>query len=375
VTVTVSQAAGPTAVDDDDTVAEDEVLLTYVLDNDSGDGMVLDSVSDGAHGTASIGVDGYSIEYVPEQDFNGTDVLTYLVCDKNGNCSTATLTITVTPVNDPPEAGTDAATADEDSPVTIDVLGNDHDLDGDTLSVSSVEDPPHGTATIEADGSITYVPDANYSGDDSFTYVLSDGQGGTVMGTVVVVVNPINDPPIAVDDSGTSVGEPVDVDVLLNDDGGEPDAVLEVSAAGHGTHGKVVVNSGQNVTYTPDGGFSGNDTFTYTTCQTPDAVSCDDAVVTIVVTRPVVDPTRNAHPDRPDPITTVPVTIPQRKAMQDPAELFPEPARSSGLPFTGSSVAALVLAGLVLVFAGVFLSIRRKSDDKTSERHSRKQGN
>jgi hypothetical protein len=103
-------------------------------------------------------------------------------------------------VNDPPNAVADTASVVEDSTSnTIDVLANDNDIDGDSLSVTNVTQPSHGTVTYTSDY-VFYTPDANYNGADQFTYTISDGNGGTDSANVYVTVTPVNDPPNAVDD-------------------------------------------------------------------------------------------------------------------------------------------------------------------------------
>lgn len=102
------------------------------------------------------------------------------------------------PPNQPPTATDDAATTSEDVPVTINVLANDNDPDGDPLTPHIEAIPLNGTASINGDGSITYTPNSNYSGSDSFTYSVSDGRGGTSgAATVRITVTPVNDPPTA----------------------------------------------------------------------------------------------------------------------------------------------------------------------------------
>src|SRR5665213_2794585 len=101
-------------------------------------------------------------------------------------------------VDNPPVANPASMTVAENAASTaINVLANDTDVDsGDTLTVSSVTDPPHGTATVDPFGAgVHYTPTTNYSGPDSFTYALSDGHGGTDTGTVTVTVSPVNQPP------------------------------------------------------------------------------------------------------------------------------------------------------------------------------------
>ena len=86
----------------------------------------------------------------------------------------------------------DAATTPEDTTATISVLANDTDVDGDTLSVTAVGAPLHGSTTINPDGTVAYTPASNYNGADAFTYTISDGHGGTATGTVSVTVTPVN---------------------------------------------------------------------------------------------------------------------------------------------------------------------------------------
>src|SRR5439155_1920671 len=126
------------------------------------------------------------------------------ISDGHGGTATATVAVTVAPVNDAPAARDDSATTDEDTAVVINVLANDSDVDGDSLAVSAVTQGSHGAAAINADGTVTYAPAANYNGPDSFTYTISDGHGGTATATVAVTVAPVNDAPAARDDSATT---------------------------------------------------------------------------------------------------------------------------------------------------------------------------
>ena len=157
--------------------------------------------------------------------------------DAFGAEARARVVVTVTDVNDAPEAVDDEAETPEDETVTVDVLANDTDADGDRLRVETVSAAAHGTAAV-AGGAVTYAPEANYHGADRFTYVVSDGRGGTATATVDVTVLPVNDAPEAVDDEAeTPEDETVTVDVLANDTDADGDRlrVETVSAAAHGT--------------------------------------------------------------------------------------------------------------------------------------------
>jgi len=165
------------------------------------------------------------------------------------------------PANSAPVATDDAATAAEDGQVTVDVLANDTDADGDALAVATVGSPAHGAAVIDASGSVVYTPAPNFWGSDSFTYEVTDGST-TATATVSVEVTAVNDAPVAVDDSAsTDESTQVTVPVLDNDSDVDGDA-LAVTAVGPASHGTTAVYAG-SVTYTPASGFAGADSFTY----------------------------------------------------------------------------------------------------------------
>ena len=166
-------------------------------------------------------------------------------------------------------AANDAYTTDEDTPRTVaapGVLGNDSDVDGVSLTAVLVTGPAHGTLTLNADGSFTYTPAANYNGPDSFTYQASDGLAQSTVATVSVTINPVNDAPVAVNDTYTTTQDtPLTVPapgVLGNDtdvDGGTLTAALVTGPA----NGTLTLNADGSFTYTPAAGFSGTDSFTY----------------------------------------------------------------------------------------------------------------
>jgi hypothetical protein len=176
-----------------------------------------------------------------------------------------------------PEADDDSATTEEDTVVTVDVLGNDSDVDGDTLSVDSVTQGAHGSV-VNNGADVTYTPNVDYCGGDSFDYVVTDGVL-TDMATVVVSVTCVNDAPEAEGDTVTmAVDEAITIDVLANDGDVDGDS-LSVDSVVQGSHGSVV-NNGMDVTYTPDVGYSGADSFTYVVT---DGVLTDMATVSVIV--------------------------------------------------------------------------------------------
>ena len=285
----------PVALDDSATTEEDETASVAVLANDrdaDGDVLALAGVADPAHGSASIS--GTTVVYSPDVDFVGTDTVVYTVGDGRGGEDSATLTVTVVAVNDDPDPEDDAVTLAEDSPATFDVVANDEDVDGDTLVVSSVDEPEHGTASVAPDGrSVIYAPDADWNGTDTFSYTVTDGQQGTEDAEVTASVTPVNDPPRAQPDAVTvAQGANAIVDVVANDVPGPADEagqtlrVVGIASPAHGT--AVLVGSGADagkIRYTPGPGYTGPDSFTY---DISDGESIATGSVTVTVTAPVL---------------------------------------------------------------------------------------
>ncbi len=181
----------PTATDDTTMLDEDGTVTIAVLANDSvsdaGQSLTVSAVSDPAKGSATINPNG-TITYTPDANANGQDSFTYTVIDATGDIDIATVSVTIAPVNDAPDAVNDSAKVVRSGTATIAVRANDLDADGDTLSITNVGTALHGTAVANANGTITYTPTVNYVGTDSFTYTVSDGKGGTDTATVNITV-------------------------------------------------------------------------------------------------------------------------------------------------------------------------------------------
>ena len=278
----------PQTTDDNVQLDEDGTLVISVLDNDTDpDGSLdpnsLSVVIQPLHGTATVvtGTIGVTptIVYSPVLDYSGNDTFTYRICDFEMACSTAIVTITVRDVNDSPVAGDDNVITNEDTPANILVLANDTDVDNDPLSISMVGMPASGTASVQIDSSITYAPNPNFYGRDSFTYVVSDGIL-TDTGTVSVTVLPVNDAPVAVDDLVfTAEDSPEDIPVRLNDFDVDGD-LLTVVVVGQPDNGGTTTTNGSSVRYTPFINFNGTEVFTYTIS---DGQASDTAIVTVTV--------------------------------------------------------------------------------------------
>ena len=185
--------------------------------------------------------------------------------------------------NTPPVAVDDAVATQRDQPITINVLANDSDADGDPLTVSAIGAPLHGAATTDGQ-TITYTPNPNFVGVESFTYTILDGRGGAATAIVTVTVSGppgSNRAPTAGNDSATTgLNAPVTIDVLAND--GDPDGdPLTITIATPPSNGTAVVENGK-VVYTPNPGFSGADSFTYTVADGKGGAAT--ATVTVTVT-------------------------------------------------------------------------------------------
>ncbi len=279
----------PTAVDDTYSVNEDNPLAGSVAGNDSDpdlDPMTFNLLAGPSDGTLTWNSDG-TFTYTPSGDFHGTDSFTYQIVDADGDVSTAVATIIVAPVNDAPIANADFETTNEDNPVTIDVLSNDNDPDGDPLTVNVFSPPANGSVNVNPDGSIEYTPNADFNGTDTFEYEICDSDGVCATATVSIVVVPVNDGPVALDDSFmTSEDIPVLGSVATNDMDPEGDA-LTFSLLTPPSSGSLTFHSDGTFVFVPDSNYNGTLSFDYEVIDS--SGESDTATVTIQV-NPVNDP-------------------------------------------------------------------------------------
>ncbi|MGI4721312.1 MAG: tandem-95 repeat protein [Janthinobacterium lividum] len=231
----------------------DKDAVTYALAQDGAP----------AHGSIDIDEDG-SYTYTPGKDFHGEDSFRYTVSDGKGGSNTYTMTVTVNPLNDAPTAADGSLATDEDQ-AKQGKLPDARDADGDEVryALASEGAPAHGSVEIGEDGSYTYRPGANFYGEDSFRYTVSDGKGGSNTYTMSVTVAPVNDAPTA---SGADIAVKEDTPftgVLPPATDVEGDAVT-YAKAGEPAHGTLELDERGNYTYTPDADYSGADSFSFT---------------------------------------------------------------------------------------------------------------
>ena len=247
-------------------MAANDVTATFVntavtitvLANDSdpdGSSLTVASASVSAHGASVVNANG-TITYTPANGYLGADsftytsiyTYTYTITDGAGGTATATASITVGNRN--PVAANDTANTVLNTAVIVSVLTNDIDPDAQFISVSSVSLPTHGTAVINANGTVTYTPTTGYLGADTFIYTIGDGAGGTAAATVNVAVTAPS-AAIVADTVATTVNAPITIAVLTNDAlpaGVTPTVIILVQS----TRGTTTVNANGTVIYTPN---------------------------------------------------------------------------------------------------------------------------
>jgi large repetitive protein len=300
VTITVGQAGGnipPIANDDElSTPANTPLIITRddLLGNDDdpdGDPAMLTVflIDQPTHGTLGLDYNGMLV-YAPRAGYVGTDTFTYQLNDGENLSNIATVTITVgEPAdNTAPVPGYDSLATVEDTSLAVNaaaLLANDFDADGDQLSVIVAEEPANGTLVLNPNGTYTYTPDAGFTGIDTFTYVAYDGTTNSDEASVNITVGvPPNSAPIAVNDTLTTmVNTPLtitDAALVTNDSDADGDELIAyvVSDPAHGT-----VEFDDQIgayVYTPDTGFGGTDTFSYTAYDG----SADSVPATVTIT-------------------------------------------------------------------------------------------
>jgi len=282
--------SAPVAMDDAGATDEDTSSLPIdVATNDTDVDGDLDPTSvaiatQGLHGIAVSNGDG-TVTYTPAADYNGADSFTYTIRDAANNISNAaTVSVTVNPVNDVPVAADDSYSMTQDTALNVTapgVLGNDSDVDGDSLTAVVDSTTIFGLLALSPDGSFTYTPNAGFTGSDSYTYHANDGAADSSVVTVTIVVSPVvNEAPVANDDYDTvqrNIGgttNSVTVNVVANDT--DNDGTIDPTSVVITTQprkGSVINNGDGTVTYTPGAGKNGSDAFAYTVNDNDGATS------------------------------------------------------------------------------------------------------
>ena len=288
-----------------------------VLANDSSSGgatLVASSVTvvgAPSHGQTLVNADG-SITYTAAAGFMGTDRFAYTVRDSNG--VTSAPTVVSVRVN-APTAADDWIDTDGTTPVTLDVLENDTDPDGNqhllANSISIVSPPSNGQVIVNADGTVTYTAHANFTGTDHFQYTVRDDNGAT--SNVATAYVRINTPTAADDLAFIQSTTPVQINVVANDndpDGKQHLVPGSVTLIGSPANGQAVVNANGTITYTPNSGFTGTDRFQYTVSDDNGATSLP-ATVNVIFGTPTI-------PISPPPSASPPPATPPSSGSGNP---------------------------------------------------------
>src|SRR5665648_448253 len=294
---TVTVTSPPVAVNDTVTTSIDTPVNFDALSNDTDcdnniNPATLTELVAPVHGILSI--DAGNITYTPPTGFTGTDSLTYQICDDLGACSAAKVYFTIEPENGLPSAENDNFTIAEDSEnVSLAVLndnGNGVDNFGaDGPNSGSItlgsHSPVHGSVLIISNGTpndptddvISYTPNPDFNGTDSFSYLITDGNGDSSEAVVTLTIGAETD--AVADSENTNEDESVIIDVLANDSFSDPNA--EISDVTQGANGTVIINTDNTITYTPNSNFSGTDTFSYTVTTVGGVTETADVTINV----------------------------------------------------------------------------------------------
>ncbi len=275
--VPVCTGFAPAAVAED---TQQSGTITTCADVETGT-LTYSKVGDPLHGSAAVNADG-SWTYTPAANYNGTDSLTFRASDGTAFSGTATISITVTPVNDAPVATAAAVTTSEDTSKAITLAGSD--VESSPLTYSVVTWPTHGTLSGIAPN-LTYTPAANYHGPDSFTFKVNDGALDSAPATVSLTVTPVNDAPVCTGATGTGAEDTLQSGTLgpCSDVDGN---TLAYSRVANAAHGSATVAANGDWTYTPVANYTGLDSFAFR--ATDGILNSASTTVSITVT-PVND--------------------------------------------------------------------------------------
>lgn len=296
-TVTISIAPvndAPVAANQSVITAEETAKPITLSATDADGGILTYSIVTGPmHGTLTG--TGANVVYTPSLNYNGGDSFTMKANDGTVDSNIATVTITVTPVQDLPVANSQAVSTPEDQPKAIVLTGSD--VDGDVLTFTIVATPAHGVLSGSG-ATITYTPLANYNGSDSFTFKANDGTSDSNVATVSITVSPVNDAPIA-NNQVVTTNEDTSLPITLtgNDIDGNPLTYAIITPPVHGN----LTGSGSSITYTPALNYGGPDNFTFTVND--GLLTSNVATISITVT-PV-----NDTPIAADQIVTTPEDV------------------------------------------------------------------
>ena len=290
VTLAVNQVIDPPVADDQSVTANtaDPTEITLTAKDPDGNALTYAIVSQPKSGTITdLNEDTGSLVYTSDAGFTGKDSFTFKANDGTVDSNTATVTLAVNQVIDPPVADDQSVTANTADPTEITLTAKDPD--GNALTYAIVSQPKSGTITDlnEDTGSLVYTSDAGFTGKDSFTFKANDGTVDSNTATVTLAVNQVIDPPVADDQSVTAnTADPTEITLTAKDPDGNALTYAIVSQPKSGTITDLNEDTGSLV-YTSDAGFTGKDSFTFK--ANDGTVDSNTATVTLAVNQ-VIDP-------------------------------------------------------------------------------------
>jgi len=299
----------PVAITQSVTLDEDSSIeITLGGIDIDGDGLTYTVVTNPTNG--SFDGEAPNLIYTPAENFNGADSFTFMVDDGQLTSEPATVNITINPVNDAPLAYEQSVTVDEDS--SVDITLNGTDADGDTLTYSVQTGPEHGSLSGDVPALI-YTPESDYNGSDSFTFTVYDGQLTSAPATVSITVNPVNDVPIA-NAQSVDTDENTAVSVTLTGtDIDEDELTFEVTS---GPSNGSLTGTAPNLTYTPNAGYFGSDSFEFTVSD--GTATSSAALVSIRVTDVNAPPVANGQEVNTIEDTAIGITLTGTDSDDDP---------------------------------------------------------
>lgn len=269
----------PTATPQNLSVGEDGTLNVTLTGSDPENAALNYTVlSQPGHGTLTGTTP--NLVYVPAANYHGADSFTFKVNDGQADSATATISITVTPVNDPPVAQSQTVSTPEDTALNLTLSGSD--VENSPLTFQIVTPPSHGSLSNNAPN-LSYTPNPNYNGPDNFTYRASDGQAQSAVATVSITVNPVDDAPVASAQTVTT-DEDTATSITLTAVDVEGDG-LDFTVLTQPAHG-TLSGTPPNLLYTPTTNYNGSDSFTF---RASDAWLDSDPATIILIVRPVND--------------------------------------------------------------------------------------
>ncbi len=285
--IVLSENDAPVAVDDEYTTDQNEAVSGNVTDNDidsdGGNNIKVNTtpVSGPENGQLDLKEDG-SFTYTPDTDYAGQDQFVYEICDPDNLCDQATVTIIINSTNAPPVANDDQFVIHEGEVLTGSVLTNDSDPEGGNLTVNTTPNasPTNGQLVLNQDGTFTYTPNAGFVGTDSFTYEVCDDGNPVACSVAKVRIDVTEILPVAVPDFAiTETNAPVQIKVFENDSTTfDPSSISVIQAP---NNGQTKSDDPGVITYTPNDGFDGEDSFIYEICD--EFNRCDTAIVNITI--------------------------------------------------------------------------------------------